>query len=264
MGLEAACTLRVGRKRSQGKALLESESLVFRVPPAAAPEEGNGAPDFRLEIRFDEVRDVEVDGKSLVVRTEGQEARFELTEAVALRWARLIKEPKGLFEKLELSADTRAVVVDVTDQVFLTVLREKTAGVVEGRVPQGATVIFFGAETRDALRKLPLLRARIIDEGTVWVIRPKGSKAISEADVFEAQREAGLVDTKVVALSRTHTAHKLVVPVALRGLGKRRRPPIVTLPPGPPDEEPATGVTAARAQNGAGEKKKTAARAKAR
>jgi hypothetical protein len=220
MGLEAECTVRVGRKASVGKALLEGDTLVFRG-------------DFRLEIPFDRMRDVAVDGGALVVRTDENEARLELGAPMADRWARLIKEPKGLFEKLEIGPQTRVAVVDVRDTLFMTALRERAAHVSDGRVPEGAAVIFFGAETRDALRKIPLLRARLIDAGVLWIVRPKGSKAISEADVLDALRTAGLVDTKVVAFSKTHTAHKAMIPVELRGQIVRR-PPIISLPPPPP------------------------------
>jgi hypothetical protein len=81
---------------------------------------------------------------------------------------------------------------------------------------EGVPVVFFGAETRDALRHIPRLRARMPDSGALWVVRPKGSKEIAEGDVFAAGRAAGLVDTKVVAFSSTHTAHKWVVPVEQR------------------------------------------------
>ncbi len=220
MGLEAECTVRVGRKASAGKALLEGETLVFRG-------------DFRLDIPFERMKDVAVDGGALVVRTDENEARLELGATMADRWARLIKEPKGLFEKLEIGPQSRVAVVDVRDTLFLTALRERAASVAEGRVPGGSPIIFFGAETRDALRKIHLLRARLIDSGALWIVRPKGSKAISEADVFDALRTAGLVDTKVVAFSKTHTAHKAMIPVELRGQAVRR-PPIISLPPPPP------------------------------
>ncbi|HZU82299.1 MAG TPA: hypothetical protein VE987_05260 [Polyangiaceae bacterium] len=220
MGLEAECTVRVGRKASTGTAQLEGETLLFR------------GGDLRLEIPFERMRDVSVDGDALVIAAD-DETRFELGAQVADRWMRLIKQPKGLFEKLEVGAQSRVAVVDVTDPLFLTALRERTASVAEGRVPEGFAVIFFGAETRDGLRKLAILRARMVDAGTLWIVRPKGSKAITEADVLEAVRDAGLVDTKVVALSRTHTAHKCVIPVELRGQA-RRRPPILTIPPSAP------------------------------
>jgi hypothetical protein len=224
MGLEAECTVRVGRRTSAGRALLETEALIFRG-------------DFSLQIAFGSMRDVSVDGDALVVKTDDQEARFEMGAAVADRWLRLIKEPKSLFEKLEVRADMRVAVVDIRDSLFLTLLRERTAGVAEGRVPEGVPVVFFGAETRDALRKMQLLRARMIDTGVLWIVRPKGSPAISENDVYEAARGAGLVDTKVVAFSKTHTAHKCVIPVDQRG-AVRRRPPVLTIPPSAPLLQP--------------------------
>jgi hypothetical protein len=244
MGLEAECTVRVGRKASVGKALLEGETLVFRG-------------DFRLDIPFDRMKDVAVDGGALVVRTDENEARLELGAPVADRWARLIKEPKGLFEKLEIAAQSRVAVVDVHDTLFLTALRERAASVAEGRVPGGSPIIFFGAETRDALRKIHLLRARLVDSGVLWIVRPKGSKAISEADVFDALRTAGLVDTKVVAFSKTHTAHKAMIPVELRGQAVRR-PPIVSLPPPPPGAVIKRSAPPAKPKAGA---KKVAAKA---
>ena len=91
MGLEAECTVRVGRKASLGKAQLEGEVLVFRG-------------DFRLDIPFDSIKAAKADGDALVVRTADQEARFELGAAVSERWARLITEPKSLFEKLDVGS----------------------------------------------------------------------------------------------------------------------------------------------------------------
>src|ERR1700736_3720553 len=93
MGLEAECTVRVGRKASAGTAQLEGETLIFRG-------------DFRLEIPFERIRDVTVDGGTLVVTAE-DEARFDLGPQVAERWMRLIKQPKGLFEKLEINPESR-------------------------------------------------------------------------------------------------------------------------------------------------------------
>jgi len=227
MGLEADCSVRVGRKTATGKALLEGEVLLFRG-------------DLPLKIPFEEIREVTAAGGILKVRTADQEIEFEVGPHIAERWLRLIKEPKGLFEKLEVTPQSRVAVVDVTDSLFLTALRERTTSVAEGRVPEGVPVVFFGAETRDALRKVQLLRARMIDTGVLWVVRPKGSQAISEADVFEAVHGNGLVDTKVVAFSKTHTAHKCVIPVEMRG-ATRVRPPIVSIPPSAPLVQPKKG-----------------------
>ncbi|HEY6461964.1 MAG TPA: hypothetical protein VIY73_17480 [Polyangiaceae bacterium] len=228
MGLEAECTARVGRKTSAGRALLEGDTLIFRG-------------DFSLQIPFDAMKDVSVDGPALVVKTADQEARFEIGIAVAERWVRLIKEPKGLFEKLEVGPESRVAVVAVNDSLFVTALRERTAAVVEGRVPEGFPIVFFGAESREALQKIHLLRARMSDQGVLWIVRPKGSKAIGEDDIYGAARAASLVDTKVVAFSKTHTAHKCVIPVEMRGQPVRVRPPIVSIPPSAPLVQPKKG-----------------------
>ena len=254
MALEAQCTIRVGRKASAGMAQLEGENLVFRG-------------DFRLAIPFERMREVSVEGDVLVVSAD-DEVRFELGGPVAVRWMRLIKQPRGLFEKLELGPQSRVAVVDVNDSLFVTALRERTANVAEGRVPEGAAIILFGVEGRDALRRLPLLRARLVETGVLWVIRPKASKSISEEDLLEAVREAGLVETKSVGFSRTHTAHKLTVPAEMRGQ-VRRRPPILTIPPSAPFLGPKIGGAAApkrsrapSARDAKAEKPRTRARAR--
>jgi hypothetical protein len=226
MGQEAECTVRVGRKTAHGKALLETESLLFRG-------------DIRLDLPFASFRGVEVDKEELVIETRaGEEYRFLVGAARATRWVRLIKEPKPLFEKLELTRESRVAVVDVRDDLFLTALRERVASVDEGRVLEGAQTIFFGADAKDALRKVALLRARMAQDGALWVVRPKGSAAVTEHDVFDAVREAGLKDTKVVAFSKTHTAHKCVVPLEMRGKPLKRAP-IISLPPPAPTPKAA-------------------------
>ncbi len=229
MGLEAEGSVRVGRKSSVGKALLEGEVLLFRG-------------DLPLKIPFEEIKDVSGDGGTLGVKTADQEMLFELGPHVAERWLRLIKEPKGRFETLSVGPLSRVAVVDGIDSLFLTALRERTAGVAEGRVPEGVPVVFFGAETREALRKVQLLRARMVDTGVLWIVRPKASKTITEADVMEAARGNGLVDTKVVAFSKTHTAHRCVIPVEMRGQAARPRPPIVSIPPSAPAMQPRKGA----------------------
>src|SRR5579859_5858876 len=102
MGLEASCTVHVGKKSSAGTAHLEGERLLFRG-------------EFRLDIPFDKVSDLTAQGGTLVVKTPEQEARFELGSPVAERWLRQIKEPKGLLEKLEITPHSRVALVDVRD-----------------------------------------------------------------------------------------------------------------------------------------------------
>ncbi|HEX5141970.1 MAG TPA: DUF3052 family protein, partial [Dehalococcoidia bacterium] len=63
------------------------------------------------------------------------------------------------------------------------------------------------------LRRLGALRGAIKPAGALWVVSPKGKGIeVKDVDVMAAAREAGLVDTKVVSFSATHTALKLVIP----------------------------------------------------
>jgi hypothetical protein len=220
MGQEALCTVRIGRKTLKGTALLETEELIFRG-------------DLGFKIPFAAMKTIEARGEVLFVTTEEAEYEFDIG-LQSERWMRLVKEPKGLFEKLNVEPAAKVAVVDVADALFLAGLKERIASVWVGGVPEGADVIFFGAHTKDSLRRLPLLRARLDDEGAIWIIRPKGVKTITENDVRDAARDIALVDTKVVAFSRTHTAEKYVIPVEMRGKPMRTAPVFLSIPPSAP------------------------------
>jgi hypothetical protein len=82
--------------------------------------------------------------------------------------------------------------------------------------PHTADIVFYGAERREMLDRLGDLKRLLKPDGALWVIRPKGSSAISESEVMSAGKRAGLVDVKVVSFSDTHTAEKFVIPRASR------------------------------------------------
>jgi len=73
-----------------------------------------------------------------------------------------------------------------------------------------ADQIYLAAETGKDLRKIASLRKTMRRDGSLWVVRPKGVKAITEAGTQQAGLDAGLVDVKVVSFSPTHTAEKFV------------------------------------------------------
>ena len=77
-------------------------------------------------------------------------------------------------------------------------------------------VVFVAANDRADLDRLVTVLKFLKRDGAIWVIRPKGSPNISEGDVMQAGKAAGLVDVKVVRFSDTHTAEKFVIPVAQR------------------------------------------------
>jgi hypothetical protein len=205
MGLEATCTLRVGRKSWAGRAHLESEELRFR------------GDDQRLNIPFRAIESVVARDGTLVITHAGGTATLTIG-AAAERWAEKIRNPRSLLDKLGVKPGMRVSVIDVDDASFLGDLAGRTENVSRGKVVKNADLIFFGAETTRALTRLKALRSSLVPNGAIWVVHRKGKDAsIRDIDVFAAARAAGLVDNKVASFSATHTAEKLVIPVISRG-----------------------------------------------
>jgi Protein of unknown function (DUF3052) len=201
MGDEARCTVRYGDRVSAGKALLETEELVFRG-------------DFRLKVPLREIRSVEADDGRLEIVFAGGEASFELGPR-AVRWAERIRNPKTLLDKLGLKPGLRVAVLGLDDGDFRELLRAKKVDFSEEAVAE-ADAIVFRAESSSDLDRLGELRGLLQPNGMIWVVAPKGGREPREADVLAAGKKAGLVDVKVARFSDTHTAHKLVIPVARR------------------------------------------------
>ena len=201
MGQEIECTARFRRQVSHGKAKLEPDSLSFKG-------------GFRLSIPLKEAKSVEARRGKLRVTFGGEAAIFDLGR-LAETWALKIRYPKSLIDKLGVKAGSKTTVVGIEDENFWNQLKERTSDV-SLRLRKEADNLFFGAETVAALSKLERLHEYIRRNGAIWVVAPKGVARIREADVLSAAKTAGLVDTKVVSFSETHTAHKLVIPVANR------------------------------------------------
>ena len=202
MGDEARCRARYRGEVSDGKALLETDALLFRG-------------DFRLAIPLREIRSVEAEDGRLRVAFRDDQASFELGPR-AERWAERIKNPKTLLDKLGVRRDARVGLVGVADPSFRELLRERGILFADGEPEPESDLIFVGADGLDDLDRLARLRRLVKANGSVWVVAPKGGREPRESDVLAAGKNAGLVDTKVVRFSETHTAHKFVIPVADR------------------------------------------------
>ena len=88
-----------------------------------------------------------------------------------------------------------------------------------GKPRSGSPVdmVFLAVDKPADLARLSELASVIVPAGAIWVIRRKGKQAtVTEAESMAAGKAAGLVDTKVVGLSETHTAERYVIPVARR------------------------------------------------
>jgi hypothetical protein len=203
LGSEAVCNVRFGGQASEGKALLETNELIFRG-------------DFRLRIPFTQITALASEDGELRVGYAGDTAVFELGRN-AEKWAEKIRNPRGLMDKLGVKPETRAVVLGVEDEDFLTQLRARTGEPLDGAAGGNADIIFYEADRLSDLARLLDLRKAIKPAGAVWVVSPKGKGVeVKDTDVMAAARDAGLVDNKVVSFSPTHTALKLVVPRSQR------------------------------------------------
>jgi Protein of unknown function (DUF3052) len=202
VGSEAVCRVSYKGEASEGKALLETSELIFR-----------GA--FRIKIPFTQIASLQASDGDLQIGFDGGVAVFELGRD-AEKWAEKIRNPRGLLDKLGVKPGMKVAVLGVADEDFAAQLCDRQGELL--REPGAdADLIFYEADCLDDLACLPELRAAIKPAGAVWVVSPKGKGAVlKDVEVMAEARQSGLVDTKVVSFSATHTALKLVIPKADR------------------------------------------------
>lgn len=196
MGNEALCRIEIDGEAAEAKALLETEELVLR-----------GA--VKARIAFRDAREVSASDGVLRLTWNDRDVRIHLGRDAA-KWAEKIRNPKSVADKLGIRHGQTISVVGDVDLTFLGVCPFSRSAA------RNSDLIFFAANARADLTRLAKLREALAPAGAIWVIRPKGVAAISEAEVMAAAKTAGLVDVKVVRFSDTHTAEKLVIPVSKR------------------------------------------------
>jgi hypothetical protein len=202
MGAEAPCSVTFGRTRADGRALLETDELIFR---------GDG---LRLAIPYRTITHIDArEGVLRVTWTDGT-AFFDLGDA-AVKWADKVRNPPSRIDKLNIRTGQRVLFVGVRDETLREEI-ETCGATVLARGTEPVDAIFVAANERDDLERLITVQKFLKRDGAIWVIRPKGSANISESDVMKAGKAAGLVDVKVARFSETHTAEKFVIPVARR------------------------------------------------
>ena len=210
MGKEQSCTAVIDGIRAEGRALLETDELLFRGQP-------------RLKVRLADIAKVRVAGDTLVVQHKGGEAIFELGAKQAAAWAQRITAPPALLDKLGIKAETSVLALQVSDQALLANVEAQAASLRRTRRGAKVDVVLLGAEKPDDLAALEGLEFAIHAAGAIWVVYPKGRKDIREADVMGAARQAGWKDTKTCRASETHTALRFVIPVEKRPAAAKKR-----------------------------------------
>ncbi|MDR3700485.1 MAG: hypothetical protein P4L56_12655 [Candidatus Sulfopaludibacter sp.] len=200
MGQELGCRIRFQKRRLAGRALLETDHLLFRG-------------EERLKVPFRELSGVRSEGGVLKLEFPGGPAEFDLGPA-AEKWAHKILHPPCRLDKLGVKDGLAALLVGEFDEAFRSELRQRNVRAGAGKGKQD--LVFFAAEKSADLRKLRGLAGDLKPAAALWMIYPKGVTAIREIDVIDAGRAAGLKDVKVCGFSATHTGLKFVIPVSAR------------------------------------------------
>ena len=205
MGREATGAVRLGDAAGTAKVLLETDEIIFR-------GEVKGRVPFRA------LTLVEPGEDGLRLAWPDGEARVEIPEEEAARWADRIANPPSLLDKLGVKEGTTVVLLDpghqlACDSAFGAELAERAVKV----KPAGsADVVIWALDEAAQLTRIPALIKWIQPAGALWAVWPKGRKTLNENHIREAALDAGLVDVKVARFSTTHSALKLVVPKAQR------------------------------------------------
>src|SRR5690349_11307185 len=184
MGNEATCKVRFGKHESEGKALLETNEVLFRG-------------DFRLKIPFSTIKSAKaMDGELRLQTAEGL-AIFHVG-AAAEKWCDKILHPKSRIEKWGVKSGAKVCLLGKLEPEFLAEVGELTKQVSRDKITAEPEWIFFSAYSKKDLGALAKISKSLKGAAALWVIYPKGQEHISENDVLAAGRKAALKDVKVV------------------------------------------------------------------
>jgi hypothetical protein len=196
MGRESECVCECNGKRAVVKALIEPPDLILRG-------------EMRRRLPISEMKHIRADTDRLLFAFQGERFALGLGNARALKWVKaLTTPPPTLANKLGVSEDTVVRIIGRVDDDALEAalataksVSEKNADIIIARVNSPG----------DLARALRTAADHLAARIPVWFIYPKGKgHALSEADVRSAALAAGIVDTKVAAVSPVLTALRFV------------------------------------------------------
>jgi hypothetical protein len=203
MGKETACEAISGKTAGPVKAHLDSERLRL-------------SGTLRRSFALGDLRAVEVRGDTLHFEAAGERIALGLGAKTAAAWARAIAHPKTLLEKLDLKRNQRICVLGF-DDAFSDDVAKVTLVAPATALRGSFDAIFCALSDAGDLKLIAKMRKHMVPGAALWLVSQKGKDApLHENVVRAALLDAGLVDTKVVSFSATHTACKAVIPVAQR------------------------------------------------
>ena len=196
MGREAECVCECNGERSRVKALIEPPELILRG-------------EIRRRFPFSALRQVRADGEKLRFASGAETFTLQLGSAMAQRWTKaLTTPPPTLATKLGISAQTAVRMIGVADDEMLRAALSSAKGVQDKNPGLILARVNTPEEVSRAIRSTAKqLAARV----PIWFIYPKGrEQALTENDLRSIALPAGIVDTKVAAVSPTLTALRFV------------------------------------------------------
>ena len=154
MGREVMCHGRLGREAGDGKALLETDEVLFRG-------------DFRARVPLREITAVESRAGVLTLAWPGGKLALTLGRA-AEKWADAIRHPKSVIEKLGVKPGLRVAVLGGFDSAFVADVKRALGAAPLARAAKGCDLVFVAlARPGDEAAKLARLVPAIEPDGGV-------------------------------------------------------------------------------------------------
>jgi hypothetical protein len=216
MGYETKCHTRVtdasGVREADATVLLETDDLIVRG-------------EARVKIPRRAIQDVKTRGDKLTVISPQATVVMTLGSDAAAKWAKKIQEPpKRLIDKLDVKPTAKVWLLGVDDETLNAQVTERAATTTSGSSASACDVVFVGVENDEQFDRIDRAAKALNDDGAIWVVHPKGASGVADTAVFARAKALGLTYTKVARVSDTHTAEKLVRPLASRKATKKKAP----------------------------------------
>lgn len=196
MGREATCICVWNGNKSTVKALIEPPELILRG-------------ELRRRVPISQLQSVKADHDHLHFTIDGESVTLVLGNTIATKWAEsLLKPPPSLAKKLGIAADTNVWMIGDVDDPALKAAIEDAQSVSR----RSGNLILARVDTPADLNEVILRTADPLASGTpIWFIYRKGpGHTLSESLVRSTALAAGIVDTKVAAVSAVLSALRFV------------------------------------------------------
>ena len=196
MGREAECECECNGARTRVKALIEPPELILRG-------------ELRRRIPFSAMTQVRAEGNALRFASGSEIFSLAVGSGTAQKWVQaLTTAPPTLAKKLGINPETVVTMIGAADDEALRAALSCAKAVADNNADIILARVNSSAELATALQTAAKqLAARI----PIWFIYPKGrGQALTENEVRSTALAAGIVDTKVCAVSSALTALRFV------------------------------------------------------